>query len=391
MLLALPDQEQSQSHRVHPALFKTTDKLIHWNQNHSNLILLFFLLLTLGFGLGLKDLHVETKPISYYKKGSAIRNAFEYFDANFRGSTTIDILLNGPAGAFKDPQNLKAVEKILNEYQKDDRVSPPLTAIDYLKRANQALHDGDLAFFKIPESQEEIAQVYLFLEGEEAFSDVLRDEYSELRLTSRIQALGSRVGSQIMMRLEKILNQNLPKGISFTVTGTNVVWANMENYIADSLTRSFVGTIILVTIMMMLVLKSWKWGLISMIPNLVPIVMVFGLMGWVGIPLNMITLMIASIAIGIAVDDTIHLTIHIRKKTTEGMGLDDAIVSAFHHIGLAVISTSVILALGFLTMVISSFIPTQQFGFYTALTVVFALLCDLLLLPAVLKLFQRVL
>lgn len=389
LITMLTEKQKKITHTISPLLNKAVSCIVFFNRRYWKWTILFASVLTVFFALGFTRLVVEDRPVTHYPKGHPVREAFEFFDENFNGSTTIDFIVSGKPDSMKDPDNLRMIDHFIQTYSNTQNVSAPLSIIEYLKKANQALHNNDKKYYKIPEEKKVISQLFFLLEGDDAFNAMVLSDYSSLRIHSRIRALGSRVGRVVYNNVLAVIDSTIHAPLTAIGTGSNVVWMNMGEHITNSLIKSFTGSVCIVTLIMILLVRSIKWGLVSMIPNLVPIVFTFGLMGWLNITLNMVTLMIASIAIGIAVDDTIHLMVHLRRNMAKGHDMNESLELTFQEVGVAVISTSVILSLGFFTLYFSDFIPTKYFGLFTGLTVIFALLCDLILLPACLKLFQR--
>jgi predicted RND superfamily exporter protein len=168
------------------------------------------------------------------------------------------------------------------------------------------------------------------------------------------------------------------------LTGANYLLALMSRTLVLTQIRSLLIAIILILSCIALTLRSGKLGLIAAIPNLVPLLILFGLMGWGGVMLSTATTMIASVALGLIVDDTIHLLYGYRRATQTGLTSPQALQHAIRHTGPALVITTLILTLGFWAGLVGSFKPTVSFAFLTGLTMLTALLADLLVLPAIL-------
>lgn len=384
MLAFLPQSKQPADKVFSPLLARAvrlfTDAAIRsWRRN-----------LVIGAGIvivglaGFPRIFIETRPVDFYPRNSTIPREFYFFDAKFNGSTTMDLVLKGAPGAFAEPANLAMVEAFTDNARELPEGSVPISVVDYLKKANQALNGGDPKHFAIPETREAVEQIYLLLSANEHFASLINADYSSMLAHQQVKAVGSRNGKRLMARANALREKHFPAPIESYFSGSNVVWMNMEFYIVKAQITGFSGALT-ITLLLILLLRSVKWGLISMIPNVFPIIGIFGVMGWFGIPLNMLTTTIASIAIGLAVDDTVHLMIHMRTATARGATIDEAIRTAFALTGPAVVSTSTVLTLGFWALCVTDFIPTRQFGFLGGLTFVFGMVGELMLLPAILK------
>lgn len=385
VLTWLPEAKAGTPHKINPWLTRMVDGLVHLNRRHWRAPLIISCILFVFCSLGAKSLMVETKPIRFFPPNSTLRQDIESIDQKFGGTTTVDILLEGEPGTFDEPENWQTAEKISQGISHVRYLSPPLTLVDRIKQVNQMLHSNDPAFGMIPSTRQELAEVFLILESDPGFSRLLTGDHATLRINSRIQTVGTREGKQVSQDLKTLLAQTLPASLHSTITGTNVVWMNMEDYIVHSLLSSFLTSFVAICVLMAFVFRSWKMGLVSMIPNVLPILGILGLMGWLGIPLNMVTMAIASIALGLAVDDTVHVMVELQKEMKTTRDISVGLEKTFHHLGLPIISTSTILALGFWALCFCDFVPTFQFGLLSGLTILMGLLAELLLFPAVLK------
>jgi predicted RND superfamily exporter protein len=188
--------------------------------------------------------------------------------------------------------------------------------------------------------------------------------------------------------VEALLAREFRPPLVAHATGMSKLISKMESYLLSSQIRSLGLAFVTVLICMMLALGNLRLGLFSMIPNLLPIGMSLGLMGWLGMTLDPGTAMTGAVALGLVVDDTVHFLHHLRQRLIEGDSLSDAMGSTLRHTGRAIAMTSVVLVAGFWLMCFASFVPNIQFGFLCGLAIGLALLANLIVLPAVLALFQ---
>ena len=191
-----------------------------------------------------------------------------------------------------------------------------------------------------------------------------------------------------MKNVKEYINTNFPMSIGCTITGIVPLLMDMQGYLAMSQIKTFILAFIFIFLSITLLLKSIRFGMISMIPNLVPIVITLGVMGFLNIPLDVATIMIASVAIGISVDDTIHFLYHFKKEFEKDRHYYHAIQRTLTGVGKAILFTTIIATSGFLIFCLSSFKPIQYFGFLTAITMLSALISDLFILPSCILLFK---
>lgn len=382
----LPETKEKKKKDFSPFLRRTVGFFVHLSLRHWRKNLVFSTGIALICLAGFPRIFIETRPVDFYPKNSTVPLDFYFMDEKFSGSTSADLIINGPPGTFSDPKYLAMLDAFNQAIVSVKEASPPLSVVQYLKKANQALHDNDPAFNALPKTKEEVEQIYLLLQGDSYFKGFINSDYSSVRLHQQVKAVGSRVGKWVVEQCNRIRADYFKAPLESYFTGANIVWMNMERYIVQSQVTGFACNMI-ITLVLILLLRSIKWGLLSMLPNIFPLIGTFGVMGWFGIPLNMLTTMIASIAIGLAVDDTVHLILHIRKLTFQGKNMGEAISIAFEEVGPAVISTSIVLASGFWMLCATDFIPSRQFGFLGGLTFIFGMLGELILLPALLRFF----
>ena len=167
----------------------------------------------------------------------------------------------------------------------------------------------------------------------------------------------------------------------FTLRGLSSLYLTMYKHLQESQIKSFFIAFSIIFLMMIAVCRNLWLAILSMIPNLFPIIVTLGVMGWFGIPLDVATTMIASVTIGIAVDDTIHFVSWLRRNSAAGMDTSAAIVRTFADVGKPIVITTFLLFSGFMVLVLGSIIPTKMFGILTAISMVFALIGDFFVLP----------
>lgn len=207
-----------------------------------------------------------------------------------------------------------------------------------------------------------------------------------IRLSLRTRAMAS---DRFLTLARRVKHQTTAAGLPAQLTGTTYLLAQMSRTLVTTQLRSLGLAIFLILSTIAITLRSWRLGLFAAIPNLLPSLIVFGLMGWCGIGLSTATTMIASVALGLVVDDTIHLLYRYRQASRAGHLPPQAMTEAIRHTGRALVMTTLILTLGFWAGLVGSFKPTVSFSFLTGLTMVLALVADLLVLPACLLVGHR--
>jgi hypothetical protein len=344
-------------------------------------------------------LYVYHNPLSWIPPDYTIRQAFDQVDKHIGGTATAHIVVDTrrPEG-IKNLDLLKRLEKLEGHIAAYDPpsldaklVGNSMSVLDVIRETNRALHDGDPAFYRLPDTDRQLADLVFMFES--AGSDQLRrlvtNDLSKTRMTFRVRWMDATAYGPFASHVEAGIAKYMPDDISVQPTGTIYSLLSIISTLVYDLLRSFGLAFIVISFMMIAMLRSVRLGLIGMVPNLLPILAIMGVMGAFDVPIDMVNLLIASIAIGIAVDDTIHYLHHFQVHYDANGRVEAAIHHTVKHAGRAMLSTSLILCLGFLVYVTANMYNTQRFGALVALTVVFALLIDMVFAPALLRTIYR--
>ncbi|WP_321495876.1 MMPL family transporter [uncultured Desulfobacter sp.] len=352
---------------------------------NKNIILCLSTACIVGSMFGISRIKVETNLIEYFKKSSAIYKDFQFIDTRLNGVDTLEISIkNKNDKSLMTPTALNKVQAIETYLNTLPFVGTTTSVNTFIKQMNKSFHAEDPQFYSIPESAEMIAQYLLIYGGDEIYN-FLNDEYTWTRISARISEHSSSELAKYLLDISSFIENNInTDDIEVRVTGKTFLVNKLLKSIVDSQMSSLLLAFIIIFSILFLVFKSFKLGGISLIPNGVPIIFNLGLMGFLGIPLNTATAIISAVAIGIAVDDTIHYLTTYQSFKNKGVPTGQAALEALKTKGEPIMVTSFILCFGFGVMVFSSFVPTIQFGFLSAAIMLFAILSDLLILPSIL-------
>lgn len=383
-------------HRTKPALVRAQPRKtpVGWMLEHlgrptpgsSAGVLVATLLLTAGAAYALTFLEVGANFLTYFKQDDPVRVDAEWVDQRMGGTTSFEILAKTEPEGLKDPTLLAEIDNLGRELTELSFVSRTMSVTDLLREVHRAFKpDAD----GLPERSDLVAQYYVLLEGEEDFTQIVQDEYSIARITVRTNV--TRAGEFVkgLTALEQRVDAVSDGRISFTITGQSRLWAQMETYLMRTQLHSFTIAFVVVSLLMFLLLRSIRFGLFAMIPNLVPILLGMGMMSIAGIALAVGTVMIACIALGIIVDDSIHFLYRLRENESQGHSIETSIERTMQQTGRPIILTSIILVVGFSVLTLGSFNPNINFGFVSAMVMFFAVIADLVVLPAALIVLRR--
>lgn len=351
------------------------------------LICCLTLLLTAGALWQVTRIKVETNVIEYFRPSSSISRDTDFVDRYLGGVNTLEISLRSRSiDAFKEPANLALIEAVTDYLEHQPAVGKIISVNSFLKEMNRAFHNENERFFRLPASRELTAQYLLLYDDDEIYNFIDRD-YQWARISARITEHRSSRLQEYITDLQGFITSHYPDSdLEIRVTGKTFLVNKLIKSIVDSQVQSLLVAFLIIFAVLFIVFRSFTLGLISIIPNTMPIIFNLGLMGLVGIPLNTATAIIAAVTIGIAVDDTIHYLHQYQVERAAGKARRPAVISAMVKKGVPMTTTSLLLVGAFSILVWSNFIPTAQFGVLCAFTMVNALACDLMVLPALLSL-----
>jgi hypothetical protein len=329
--------------------------------------------------------HVSNDPLSYFPSDHPLVVDADFLHDNLSGMQIFYLTLDGgqPA-AFRDPENLARIEGAVARLNAGGQFDKVLAISNYLALVNREMHGGDAGFMKTPGTRNLVDQ-YLLLFQRSDIDRYLSADARYANIIVRHNVSDSHALNGYLADLEQALPAILGSGIRYDLTGENL----MINRAAEGLFVGQVQSLLLigglVFVLMSLLFTSPFAGAMFLIPNLVPLVMNFGAMALLGIPLNPGTASVAAIALGLAVDDTIHLFTRFREEIRRHGDPDEAVRVTLRGEAVAVVTTSLALMAMYGTLLASNFAIVEQFGLLAALTMLFALFGDLIITPLVLK------
>ncbi|WP_339899494.1 efflux RND transporter permease subunit [uncultured Gilvimarinus sp.] len=332
-------------------------------------------------------LTVDSNFITYFKQDNPTRQALEYFDNTYNGVQNIDFMIDaGAEGAIHDPDFLQRVATLQHWLEAQPETGAVNSLIDFHKQINRALHYDDNAWYQLPESREMAAQFLLLFDNTGPTEDLTdaKDFYERyLRISVPVTNLAASDTRALLDRIERHIAAQFGD-LSVTATGSLVMYNAQDIYINRGMSRSFIIALAVISLSFIALFRSVKYGLIALVPSVVPILMTGALLVVLGIPLNLGTMIVGAMTMGIAVDDAIHVMNRYLSAKRSGSNTHQAISTAMNESGRAVISTSFVLVAGFSVMLLGSFIPYIYTGLFAATIMALALLGDLLFLPALL-------
>jgi predicted RND superfamily exporter protein len=341
---------------------------------------------------GLLRLRVDTNHINFFSRSHPLSRSAAVIDTKLGGIYTFQILLEGDPEALRQPDALRRMEQLSEELRRLPFVRKVTGLSDYVKRVHQELGVDRRAV--IPDAADVIAQeLFVFALGDDGRREIERiaaSDFSKAQITIKLASMSSDLVFDQINTAEAVARRVFDgSGVRPTVTGSGRLFSTLDHYLVISQISSFATAFLTVFAVIFIVFRSWRFGLLAIIPNLLPVLAIFGVMGWMGISLNVATIMLASVALGVVDDDTIHFISRYRHETAGGRDTDEAIEMAMMHEGRASLTTAIINSCAFGVLALSSYKPTAWFGGLLALTMVAAFLAEIFILPATIKLLPR--
>ena len=386
------DEIKTRSKKLHAIFIHCLGRLADFNVRHPKKILCVFLLLFIIAAYGIALIRVETNWLSKFDDRFRIKKDYLYVDKHMGGSQSFEILLTmDRMDAFKSPEILKQVEAFQTWLENKEEITHTASLVDLVKTIHMTFYEDDTAEYRIPEDRRTIAQLLLLFElgGSRDLPKFVTTNYKQVHISVRAKNTPDERVAALFKNIEAYGQKMLaPYGMSLEITGTGKLFIQTYSYIMQSQIMGFGLAFVVISFMMIFVFKSFKIGLVSMVPNLTPIILTLGFMGFAGIPLDTALMLNASIAIGIAVDDTIHFFNRYRFEYGKSGDYEKALETTFSDVGQALLFTTVTLTIGFLVVSGSPMKNIAMFGLISSLTVVLAWIADMFLAPALILTFK---
>jgi predicted RND superfamily exporter protein len=353
------------------------------------LVVAVAMVVTAASAIGMLRLRVDTNHINFFSANHPLSQSARVIDQKLSGVYGFQVFFEGPAESMREPATLQRIERLGAAISRLPNVRSVTSLADYVKRIDRDL--GGTGGAAVPASRALIAQeLFVFAlsdEGRQELSQIVASDYSRAQMTVRMASMSSDVVFEQVLRAQEMADRIFKgSGVTPTVTGSARLFAQLDHYLVASQLSSFSSAFFTVFAVIFVVFRSVRFGLLAIAPNMFPVVVVLGLMGWSGISMNVATVMLASIALGIVDDDTIHWISRYRREVASGADTDTAITQATVHEGRASLTTALVNSCAFAVLLLSEYRPSAWFGGLLALTMAVAFLAEVFLVPATIKL-----
>ncbi len=342
------------------------------------------------------QLRFSHNVVNYFPDTMKVKKDLFFIDTKLKGTITLEVVIDtNKENGIYEPDLLNRIEKLTSGIESinnlDIFVGKVFSINDIIKEINQALHGNDVAYYTIPQDRQTIAQELFLFEnsGSDDLERIVDSRFQEVRITIKTPWVDAIICNNFIKDIRKRFNNVLQDKEEITITGGMALMSRVIMAAIYSMARSYVIAFLAITLMMILFIGDIKIGLISMIPNLLPILIIMGIMGLAKVPLTMNTLLIGSIAMGLVVDDTVHFIYNFQEYYREKQDAYEAIKETLLSTGRALLVTSLVLATGFFVLMFATLNHLVRFGFFTGMAILIALLADFLLAPALMLFLTR--
>ena len=375
------------------------DKIVSWMERtvrHKRIRVYISTVAVIIFSIiGVYMIRVSGSLIEDMPKGKTFFKDIVFFENEFGGIMPLEIIIDTKRkkGVMK-LSTLKRMDKLVEIIDEIPELSPTVSVLNLVKYSKQAYYNGNPKYYQLPTSQEQNF-ILSYTKNSNTNSDLLNNFVDSTGQFARITTFMKDIGTDKMERIEERLQARIDKVLpsenyNVTLTGKSLVFLKGTNYLIRNLVLSLSLAILLISIFMAWMFRSFKMILISLLPNILPLLVTAGLMGYLGVPIKPSTILVFSIAFGISVDDTIHFLAKYRQELqANNWKVKVSVYNALRETGVSMFYTSIVLFFGFLVFIVSSFGGTIALGGLVSVTLLFAMVSNLLLLPSLLLSLER--
>lgn len=373
---------------------KSIDYFVRWMENkvrkkRVNVYIVSLIGLIIGI-TGIYQIKISGSLIEDMPKSAEFFQDIRFFDQSFNGIVPVEIWIDSKReNGIVKPATLQRMNQLQETIEEIPELAPPLSVVNAIKFAKQAYYNGNPNYFSLPTSQEN-SFIYPYLNNAKGNNQLINGYVDSTGQFGRITTYMKDIETDRMERIEADLRAAMAKifpksRYGAEITGKALLFLKGTKYLINNLILSLSLAIFLIALFMAFLFRSFKMIIISLIPNLLPLIITAGVMGFTEIPLKPSTILVFSIAFGISVDDTIHFLAKYRQELiANGWKINKAVFAALRETGISMFYTSIVLFFGFSVFMSSNFGGTQALGGLVAVTLLMAMLANLILLPSLL-------
>lgn len=389
-IAAAAQRERSQGAGGSPLLAKLASLCVR----HAKPVALAGCVLLVVAGVGLTRVRVNNNMVHWFKPDSEIRSADRVLNQHLGGTSIGYVVIRGSEeNAMHEPRMLRSIESLQRELEKDPVVGKTHSVADFVKRINRVLHNDDPAFDRIPDSATEIAQ-YLFLFSMSAkpsdLNNVVDYPFQSANIAVQLKSWDAGVMRGVLDRAHAHLTANpLPGGTTLRPAGIayfNLVWSDEVLW---GMVTSFMSGLVFVLILLVLEMRSLRWGLVCFVPLFFTIVVIYGMVGLVGKDFDMPVAVLSTLSLGLAIDFAVHFVVRFQRSYATHSELTDALVWTAARPGKGILRNAVLFALGFAVMGFAQLTPYITVGVLMAAIMLLSSISTIVFVPALIRIFDK--
>lgn len=400
----LPAPTTKQMAYLHSKILqKLLHKIHHWVFAKAKWVVGITVIVLVVAIAGLFQLKKEGFIVDDINKKDKLYTDLKWVESNFKGIMPLEITIDTKKkkGLQRSMAPIEKIEEFSNYIQANPNTSKPMSFIEGLKWVRQSYYDEDTNSYTIPTGMAELALMSDFLRAdstpkkENKTAQLINNFLDSNRQIARLSVNMKDVGTKqlpILLDSFKAKSNSLFDTSKYTVqyTGTSIAFLEGSQFIIDGLKESIIYAFVLIAFCMLYLFKNWRIVLCSLIPNIIPLIITAGIMGWMGIRLKPSTVLVFSVALGIVIDITIRFLVNYKQELANyNYNVSSTLSKTIFHTGISIVYTSIVLIAGFVIFCFSSFAGTQALGWLTALTLFTGTITNLIFLPVIMKWFLK--
>ncbi len=383
LLSILPDKKKTGfvngNIKKEKGITQLMDKIGEWVLKNEKIIIVIGIVIVIASIVGIPRIERKVDMLDYFKPGSSIRLTEEIMENKFGGSIPIQILVKGD---IQDPAVLTEMKKMEYFLESQGDVRNAQSVADLIEEMADAMGEEKA----IPDSKAKVSNLWFLLEGEEIMSQLVNLDKTEAVIQATIVNVNTKRIRDLVENTERFIEQTDTSIVTFSQTGMPAIYQHLDDSIARSQIQSLIIAIILIFICLTILLRSFVGGLIGLVPIGFTLFVVFGFMGFSGIPLDIATVLVGSISIGIGIDYSIHFVSRFREEFKKDKTELEALDKTLETTGKAILINVITVTMGFLVLILANVIPLRRFGILIAITMIGSGAGAITLLPAIILL-----
>lgn len=352
------------------------DKIGEWVLTNEKAVIVCATIVVVLCFIGIPKIERRVDMLDYFRPKNPIRITEEMMQKKFGGSVPVQILVKGD---IQDPSVLKQMKKIEDFLKTQDNVHNPQSVADLIEEMNDVMDEGRM----IPDSRDKVSNLWFLLEGEDIMSQLVNPEKTEAVIQATLGSVDTKRGRKLIKSIDDYIKKINDPSVTFIQAGIPMIYRNLDDSIINSQIRSLIIALILVFISLVFLSHSITGGLIDLTPIVFTLMVIFGFMGFAKIPLDIATVLVGSISIGIGIDYSIHCVSRFRKEFEKSSSELEALDKTLETTGKAILINVLTVTMGFLVLVLAELVPLRRFGILVAITMVSSGIGAITLLPAI--------